>query len=447
MKVYWMKSQLGKVKHMVFGSLLSIMGEAEIEELFSGFNQRERQYTIMRVLQMYLNQVLNRMSCGHAVIWAINQRILQLPASANNSCYSAARSRLPEGPLMTFFRAVGAKVESRAKAFDKFKGRDVKVVDGTSVQLLDTRENQAEYPQPSGQKPGCGFPVMNVVAIMGLGAGVILEAVVGSLKENERTLFRKLWGSLAAGDLLLGDRGYGSYAEVAVLKSRGIDVVFRQRNDSLKKKDVISKNGRNDWLIRWTRPGQLGDWITRDELPGEITVRAVRFRCAARGFRSVEVILFTTLLDFKKYSLVDLAELYHRRWEMELKLRDIKTVMGLELIACKTPRRCRNHLLVGLTAYNLVRAVMLDAAKVGRIHMARISFKTTLYFVCEFGDGKRSEADFEYEYVLLLKQLVRTKVPHRPGRHEPRERKRRPKNEYKLQTKPRNPALQEPLAA
>ena len=440
MIVYEILAQLGKVKHMVFGSLLPIMGETNILELFSGFSERERKYVIFKVLEMYLNQVMNRMSCGHTVIWAINQGILPMSTSANNSCYSTARSKLQEKSLIALFRAVGAKVEEQARVLDKFKKRNVKVVDGSSVQLLDTAKNRTEYTQPTEQKQGCGNPVMRLVAIMGLGTGVILDAGVGALSENERTLFRKLWGGLVASDILLGDRGFGSYAEVAMLKVRGVDVVFRQRQGCLKSKEVVKNNGKNDFLIRWKRPHDPGAWVPRDELPREMIVRAVRFRCAVRGGKTEEVILFTTLIDSHEYSANDLATLYRRRWEMELRLRDIKTVMGLELIPSKTPHGCRNYLWVGLTAYNLARAVMLDAAKVGRIPIARISFTNTLNAVSEFHDCRFSESDFEHRYRNLLSQLIRTRVPLRPGRSERRERKRRPKNGFKLMTKPRYPA-------
>jgi len=422
------------------------MGEAQVVELFAGFNKRQRQYTIVKVLQMYLNQVMSRMSCVQTVLWAMDQGIVPLSASANNSCYSAARSRLPEEQLKTLMKSVGAKVEEQARACDKYKGRRVKVVDGSSVQLMDTVRNQIKYPQPSEQKRGCGFPVMNIVALMGLGTGVILDAVVGAIKDSERTLFRKLWDSLDAGDILLGDRGFGSYAEVAMLKARGVDAVFRQRRGCLKNKEIVEVNGSGDYLIKWKRPSGAGDWIARDMLPKHQLIRAVCFTCRCRNNRFEEVILFTTFLDPKQHSHADLAHLYYRRWEMELRLRDIKSVMGLELIACKTPERCRKQLWIGLTAYGLVRAVMLDAAKTGRISIARISFKITLHCVAELGNSRFVQIDFEYWYQRILAQLIRTQVPYRPGRNEPRERKRRPKG-YKLMTKRRNPAPKKALVA
>jgi hypothetical protein len=438
MRVYFTEFRSSKLDNTVFGSLLTILGEEEINGLFKGYSTRKRIYTIFTVLEMYLHQVINGIGCEGTIVWAINQGILKPGVSTNNSCYSQARSRLQVDSLVRLYRAVGNRVEGQARSADSYKKRRVKVVDGTEVQLLDTKRNQSEYPQPTSQSPGCGFPVMRVVALMGLGSGTILDCSVGPLSKGERTLFKDLWTSLEPGDILLGDRGFGSYAEVAYLTAMGCDVVFRQRKGSLKNKKIVEILGKNDFLIEWERPKRVGNWTSPGELPEKMKVRAIRYKCKIRG-KIEEVILFTTLIDRRAHPARDLKDLYQRRWNIETRLKDIKTTMGLEFITSKSPQGCLIQLYIGLLAHNLVRAVMLDAAKIGRIPIIRISFKGAIDRIIAFGDSRLMDKDFERWYRFLLKDLVKTKVPFRPGRYEYRERKRRP-TRFKLKTNNSNPS-------
>jgi len=272
---------------------------------------------------------------------------------------------------------------------------------------------------------------------MGLGTGAIIDCEVGAYRDPERTMFRKLWRSLEKGDIVLGDRGFGSFAEVATLLNMGVDFVFRQRQGSLKTKD-LRKIGKDEWIVTWQRPRQVGDWVSPDQLPDRIEIRAIRFRTEIKGFRSEEIILFTSLTDPKEYSKERLIELYYRRWEMELRIRDIKTTMGMDFLKPKTPSGCRKEMWMGLLAYNMVRGIMLDAALRGRLPVSRISFKRTLNCLDAFSFGWFAVNDPMRAYLLFLDYLIETRVPERPGRFEPRKLKKRHKNKYSLLTKPRN---------
>lgn len=435
MSFYWIHEHIRKLRSDFLGSVITHLSRSALEKAFEGFSIRHRVYHTWPLFQTFLSQVASGAGCREAVEHAINQGWLPIHTSPKTSAYCNARSRLPESPLKDIAFSSGALLEREMGDAGMFLGRKVKVIDGSSVQLPDTEQNQREYPQPNQQKPGCGFPVMYFSALMGLGSGAILDAETSGGGGYERALFRILWRSLEAGDIVLGDAGYGSYAEVAMLKQRGVDTVFRKGARRLNTRKAI-RLGKDDWLVTWHRPSTPGDWVTPEELPEMMVIRAVRFRHKVKGFRSREVILYTTLLDPERYPKAKLIELYRQRWEMELRLRDIKTYMGLELLRCKTPEGCRKELWMGLLAYNLIRTVMADAAIKHKVNLARISFAGTAQRLEAFSAGYIARLDPCAAYKLLIQHIATDLLPYRPNRVEPRKRKRRPKN-YRLLNKPR----------
>jgi IS4 transposase len=352
MKFYWIINEIRNIKRKNFRDIETSVGKERIHKAFEGFTIRERIYYTWPLFQIFLNQAASGISCGEAIVWGISQKLLPLGTSPKTSAYCNAKSRLPEKPIFDLMKSVGVEVEAHTHRNHKIFGRNVKVVDGTSVQLPDTASNQRAYPQPDGQKPGCGQPHMKLCALMGLGTGAIIDCAVDAYRVSERTMFRTLWRSLEEGDIVLGDRGFGSYAEVALILKMGVDFVFRQKLGSLKTK-AIRKIRKDEWIVTWKRPQEPGDWVGPDQLPDQAEIRAIRFRTEIKGFRSEEIILFTSLTDPKQFPREKLIELYYRRWEMELRIRDIKTTMGMDFLKPKTPSGCRKELWMALLAYNM----------------------------------------------------------------------------------------------
>lgn len=445
MGFYKLSTEISKLKSKIFNDLSPVITEAEVKEALRGFTKRHRTYHTWPVFQLFLHQAATSGSCSEAISWGIANELLPINTSPLTSSYSTARNRLPEASLKELAFSVGKAIEQNARARDLVHGHHVKVVDGSSVQLQDTGTNQAEYPQSSEQKEGCGFPVMYICALMGLASGALLDASVGGGQGNERSLFRKLWSSLDEGDILLGDRGFISYADFAMLLKLGVDVVMRQRSNSFTNKKKINL-GHNDWLVFWERPAAIGKWVDRDELPEMLVVRAVEYTITNENGEKEKAVIFTTLLDRKLYPVKKLVELYRRRWDMELTFRHIKTSMNMELLKCKTPKRCRCELWMGLLAYNIIRGVMLDAARKGKLPPAKISFTGTMHGLKNFASTKVFNDDPRSAYRLLLDHLLQNQVGKRPGRSEPRRIKRR-KKQYSLLTEPRKPAARAVLKA
>jgi len=310
--------------------------------------------------------------------------------------------------------------------------------------MPDTDENQARWPQSQNQKPGCGFPVMNLVGIFCLLTGALVKAAYGSRYIHEHTLFRELWGSLNQGDLVVTDRGFFSFFTFAALLARGVDSLMRMPERKLRKAigSQLPKAANFDVVVSWRRPAHRPFWMSQEAfalLPESIPVRVVRYTVAHRGFRSQSVTLVTTLLD-PSISDSEFADLYFRRWGIELHFREIKIHLNMDVLRCLSPRMIERELRMHFIAYNLIRCVMQKAALTHDVDLRRLSFKGCLDTLRQFANASSGAEDKPRTIAALvddmLRAIARDPNPLRPNRSEPRVRKRRPKN-YRLLTKPR----------
>jgi len=307
--------------------------------------------------------------------------------------------------------------------------------------MPDTAANQEAYPQPSSQAEGCGFPVVGFVGVFCLTTGAALELALGKWFRHDLALFYFLRHVFKLGDIMLADRGFCSYGEIALFAKRGVDVVMRlhqKRKPDFRRGRVV---GILDHIVTWKKPAQRPQGLRKKDyrrLPPTLEVRELRYLVEAKGFRTKSVTLVTTLLDAEEYPPAALAELYFRRWEIEVDFRHIKITMGMDFLRGKTPDIVRKEIWTHLLAYNLTRSVMWEAATSRGAPPNRISFKGTIQQMNAYKDlfafagNNRKASAFESLLNFVAEQIV----PYRPFRAEPRVRKRRPKN-YPLMTKPR----------
>ena len=315
--------------------------------------------------------------------------------------------------------------------------------------MPDTPENQARYPQSSTQKAGCGFPAMHIVALFSLSGGLLLDMAKGTLRVHERTLFSRLWHLLEAGDVLLADRGFCAYGDFYLLMQRGIDSVMRNHQRRTVGLRQIKRFGKGDRLVHWfkMKPCPKG-WSKEDwkAVPNTMPVREITVMIEESGFRTKKIVIATTLLDPKQYPKQAFAELYQRRWRVELYFRDIKTAMGMDILRCKTPDMVEKELYMHFIAYNLIRGLMLNAACSHTVSPDRLSFKGTAATARQWAPLIAMARDKEHHREMiqaLLEAIARDPVPLRPNRIEPRAVKRRPKN-YQRLTKPRRSFVESP---
>jgi hypothetical protein len=364
----------------------------------------------------------------------------------DTSPYCKARARLPEAALRRLMRLLGSQTHHQAAEPWHWCGRKVKAVDGSTVLMPDTVANQREYPQNPSQKPGLGFPIARIVVLFCLATGSALELALGQYQgkhTGENALFRSLWDTLEPEDVVLGDRHYCSYFDIAMLKQRGVDSVFRlhQRRPCDFRRG--RRLGKEDQIVTWLRP-QRPDWMeeaTYERIPEMMEIRQVRIHVHQPGFRTRVLDLATTLLDPEMYTKADLATLFRQRWHAELDLRSIKIVLGMDLLRCKTPAMVRKEIWMTLLGYNVIRAVMAQASQEHGCDPRRVSFKGALQTVQEYGPALRAGSVLRRRWLwtIVRSSVAGDAVGDRPNRVEPRARKRRPK-QYPLLTKPRRQA-------
>jgi len=403
-----------------------------------GASWRDCLWTPVLTLWTFVTQVLHpdgscRAAVAHALAWLTATG--QETVTPETGPYCKARKRLPETLLHRLTRETGRDLSQQVPAAWRWKGRRVKVVDGTTVSMPDTLANQAAYPQPATQAVGVGFPLARLVVVFCLSCGTVLEAALGRYQgkqTGETALLRSLDEALEPGDVLLADRYFSGYFELALRQVRGIDVVTRLHQQRSADFRQGRRLGRDERLVTWSKPPRP-DWMdeaTYQALPATLHVRMVRVRVTQRGFRTQVLVVVTTLLDPTAYSRQELAALYRQRWQAERDLRSLKVVLGLDVLRCKTPAMVRKEVWAHLLAYNVIRLVLAQAAQGGETSPQELSFKGAVQTVAAFADWLlQADAVTVESLITKLQEAIRShRVGDRPDRVEPRARKRRPKH-------------------
>jgi Transposase DDE domain len=366
-----------------------------------------------------------------------------------DSAYCQARQRLPVGFFRRLHQAVLAPCRlwaDRDRA-TRWHGHRVYGLDGSSFSMPDTEELRQEFGQPPGQAEGCGFPTAHLLVQFDLGDGFLLRAVAAPWRTHDLRHAAVMHQDLGAGDLVLGDRAFCSYAHLALCVRRGLHGLFRAHQRliisfrprrrhagpakagpaeaGLPRSRWLTKLGKDDQVVEYFKPKDKPAWMTAPEyaaLPESVVVRELRFAVRVPGRRTRVVTVVTTLLDPEKYPAKDLARLYEKRWQVEVNLRHLKQTLGMDVLRCRTYPGVMKELLMFVVAYNLVRRVMAEAARRQGVAAERVSFVDALRWLRQ---AKPGEA------------MPRLRVNReRAGRYEPRVRKRRPK-QYSLMRKPR----------
>lgn len=402
----------------------------------SGTNSRDRIYPLSRTFWCFLWQVLQHMTSCREVVRQVQALFLSVnggQVDEGTAGYCQARQRIPLSMLQAAVTATAASSDCAGPSRGRsLQGRSVTVVDGTFVELPDTPHNQKEYPQMANQKPGCGFPLMKVVALFSLHSGAILTQHVGNKHLGERQGLQACRSAMKKDDILMGDRQFGNFVVAAWTKEMGMDLIARV---STRTRHISFRNGKrlghDDRQMIWQKSDHKPPGFTYDQwkaLPDELMVRIIRCRVSRRGFRTHEITLITTLLDPVAYPIGEILETYLRRWELELCFDDLKTTLGMSVLRCRTPAMAEKELLAFLIAHNLLRWIIATAAKQENADPRRMSFKGTLDALRQFQIAMvqaRTRKGRRALWFGFLRIIAKDRVPLRPNRREPRAVKRR----------------------
>lgn len=407
----------------------------------SGAHSRRRIYSKENTFWAFFSQVLDPDGGCREVVSKLQayavMKSLSVPSSSP-AAYCNARKKLTEEDLETIFGHTASGMADCCTGTDLVGGRRVIVVDGTGVSMPDTAANQAVWPQQSQQKPGCGFPTAHICGCFALGNGALLSYETGNKKSSELGLFRKQWNIFRDGDIMLGDKMFCNYYDLAMLKRRGVDSVVTlpgMKRRPVAQSKAVKIIGDNDLIISWKKPvWNKKAAYSREEwerLPSELILRQTRIDVSTAGFRTKSFTIITTLLDPSSHPATELAELYFRRWDVELFLRDIKTTLGMDVLRCKTPQMVRKEILMHFIAYNCIRRLIHESAQDRNADVMRISFKGAVQAVRQwepcFEKVKHNVRARRRILRLLYEAVSASRVPERPWRSEPRCRKRKPK--------------------
>jgi hypothetical protein len=449
------RSQIEKVKRLGgLGELYELFGDLLPDHLLSmseeGANSRERFLTPKVTFWAFVSQVLDVGSSCRDIVrkveawWRWTQKDRAGEPALTPSAYCQARARLDTQTLRLIHGHLAWSLERRAPGAQLWLGRKVKIVDGTTLSMPDTPANQQSWPQPTSQKEGLGFPCMKLTGIFCLASGALEDYATGTLHQHESVLFRSLWDKLEKGDVMLGDRGFCSYAALAQLTQRGIDSVMRLHQARKVSFREGRRLGRDDRLLTWKRPAQRTEAWSLEEweaLPESLSLRLIRLQVRTPGFRTRSVTLVTALTDPQTYPADELRALYGQRWSVELHFHQIKILLGLDILRCKSPELVAKETLLHVIAYNMIRLLMQQAANTRGTTLGRISFKGTLDTVRHFAAAIHAARTTPRRQDALIDEMLAIIagdcVPERPDRSEPRAKKRRAKN-YHLLTKPRS---------
>ena len=446
---------IARVKRDVLAALDRTAVERVCDEL--GHEWRDRALDPATTVALFVQQVLHgNVSCGevrHLAGKAAGAAAAAAPAAEGftASAYCQARSRLPLRALQALLTGVvDAALPATRLHEHRWLGRHrVFHVDGSTFSMPDTPALREAFGTPSGQKQGCGFPVAHLLVLFNAQTGLLVDAWASPLNTGDVAQTPEAHSHLDAGDVLIGDDSFSGYAHLASLVRQNLHALLpvhhlriidftkgrphrggggegTDADAGMPTSRWVRSLGKEDQLVEYFKPRRPALWMTRaghDALPDSVVVRELRRTVERPGLGHVTLTMMTTLTDPKAYPAEALLELRLRRWDVETDLRHLKTTMGMDVLRCKSEQGVRKELAVFCLVYNLVRVVMLEAARRQDAPVARVSFADALHWVRHARRGDPMPA-------LTLNPL-------RPNRAEPRCKKRRAK-QFDLMNKPRD---------
>jgi putative transposase len=349
----------------------------------AGHAWRERKLGPATTVHLFLLQLLARVALAGV------RHVAGLAVSAQALC--KAKARLPRAVLERLVTAACAGAAAAAGAAGAAAGPDapwrglrIRVVDGLSCLTRDTPPLARKFGKPRNHRgTTAGYPAPKLLASLDLSTGLIPRVIALPWARQEQTCLGRLLRLMGTGDLMLADRGLVSFAHVALALRAGVHCLMRLprglqvHGRGTGNRRRVRRLGRQDLLVRWSRPQARPGWLSAARwaaLPDVLTLRQVAFRLHRPGFRPTWAWVITTLSAPELYPARDVAELYGRRWQVEVHFRDIRKTLGLSQLSARSVEGVRKEVLAFVLLYDLVRRVMLEASARQGVPADRVSF-------------------------------------------------------------------------
>jgi hypothetical protein len=437
-------SQLQNLEGLAFRDSFSSSHMSEVMSRHAG-DFRDRAYAPDVTLMAFCTQLISSDSSCREVVTKLNRDRTKsglMPISSSTSAYCQARSRLSLGLIKDLAIESGEFMEKAVPSEWLWKGRHLKLIDGSTLSMPDTPENQQRWPQHDQQDEGIGFPIMRIVGVLSMATAACLGLAYGPYQgkeTGEHALARQLLPLIHQKDILLADRYYCSYFLIAQVLAQGADLITRlhgARNYDFRRGHRL---GEGDHIVELVKP-PIPKWMdqeTYDSIPETLELREMK--SDHKDEHGDEVIIVTTLLNPETYPRSEVLGAYRLRWNVELDLRSLKTVMGMDILSCKSPEMIEKEVWTYILAYNLIRQLICQAPEKHKVEPRRISFtgaiQTFNAFLPLINVGPPEFSKRMYDAMIDI--IAQHKIPNRPGRSEPKAVKRRPKA-YPRLTKPRS---------
>lgn len=377
-----------------------------IDQLARAADHRFRNTTLTpgNTLRLFARQV----ACGNVACSAVRHLA---GADFSDSAWCQARSRLPVDLIRRVHRGV---VDAARRELDlaadtgdgsyRWHGHRLYVVDGTSDSMPDTPALRSHYGVPSGCREGLGFPTSHLLLMMDHRSGLLIDCADSPLNTSDVSQTPPMHRHLRAGDILLADVAFAGWGHLALMLQANLHAVMPVHHRRIvdftprrghahpgkgkgaaragkPRSRVLRALGVQDQLVEYFKPVEKPAWMSPPQwlsLPESITLREIRRTVKRDGFRPITVTIVTTLLDLEQYPADELIELRLTRWMVETNIRHLKITLGMDVLKCKTPEGVRKERLMFLLVYNLIRIVMLRAARAQGVNVNRLSFADTL---------------------------------------------------------------------
>ncbi len=392
--------------------------------------KRKRLYDLSTTFILFLLQTLLGMSCAETVKFfqAVNDG---RKISSDTGGYCKARTRLMLEAIQSACSRI-SRIACDAAPNSLWHGMRVMIVDGTGLDAPDTKRNRKKYPPRAEKVEGTSFPQLNLLVLVDWASGAVIEWARGDKHWGEQSLLKKLFGRACfAKCILLGDKYYGSYGNMAYLIRKGGHFIFPLKSMARMTRKERLSNG--DWLYELEKPLKRAESWSKSEwatMPRSIKIRVIEICVERKGYRVKKIKLASDLLSPKLYPAADIAILSAQRWRVELDLRSLKTHMGMDHLKTLSPKMIDKEIAMFMTAYNLIRAFMSEAGRTHQICLSRMSFAQAKSQLAEWlkkMSGKQRKSSTARK-IQFAEYLVDDLLKIRPGRAEPRVIKRRPKS-------------------
>ena len=380
----------------IHSELAQVLDAEQIHGVCRAVGHRFRQRVLdpVTTIHLFVLQILHG-NCAIARLKDFTDKVF------SEAAYCKARLRLPLAVLRGLLEQVGQAFQPTLDDSGRWRGHRTFHLDGSSFSMPDTPALQGAFGQSGAQKPGCGFPVAHILTLFHAGTGFLMQVLAAPLRTHDLSQVAQLHPELRPGDLVVGDRAFGSFGHFALLLGRGLHGLFRahqkqvisfvdnrphnqpgqRRRKGLPTSRWLKRLGVKDQLVEYVKPKQRPTWLDETQwiaLPDVLQIRELEYSIERRGCRTRRITLTTTLLDPDAYPAEELAELYGQRWQIETNLRHLKQTMKMDILHCQTEEGVLKELTTFALVYNLVRAVLHAAAVRQRVPVERLSFADAL---------------------------------------------------------------------